>query len=100
MNDRVPYFCYDDEGVIRKFGFCQTKDLELQGKRHGWHVEEGIAHDSKQKMKDGKLVNKTPEEIEADRPPRGKIEDEMMFISKKDWQELNTRLNNLEDKVE
>lgn len=99
MNGMIPYYCYDDDNRIRKTGFCTVDDFHLQGKRHGWHVAEGIAHDATQKMQDGQIVDKTPEEIEADRPPRGKPEDMPVVLSKRDYEQLVSRIENLEGKA-
>ena len=99
MNGMIAYYCYDDENRIRKTGFCAVGDLELQGKRHGWHVAEGVAHDATQKMRNGRLVDKTPAEIAADRPPRGEPEDMPVVLSKKDYQQLLNRIVALEERA-
>ena len=92
------YIVLDENEKVQGHGICQDMDFESQA-QEGQHVIEGKINDHRQKVVDGKVVDKTPEEIEADRPPRGKPEDEPIIVSKKDWQELQDRLSALEEQI-
>lgn len=64
-------------------------------------VMEGTANDTTQKIVNGKIVNKTPEEIERDNPappeiPKGKRHAQ---ITNEQWQNVLNRLEKLESEA-
>jgi len=94
------YIVYDSNGKILRTGICQNIDFELQ-KKDGEFIIEGRANDALQKIVDGKIVDKTAEEIEAEKPPEPEpipYEQQRANITNKQLQEILARLNKLEGK--
>lgn len=62
---------------------------------------EGIANDITQKIENpgvkGKIVSRTPEEIEAEKPPEVPFEKQPAPITNKQWQDIQSRLEVLEN---
>ena len=84
----------ETEKVLRS-GCIPDRDFALQA-GPGEKVIEGKINDLTQKVKDGKIVDKTPAEIEAEKPPAIKDEDQPALISKGAWQQIQDRIANLE----
>jgi len=86
---------YDAIGKILSTGTCQDHMIQIQAKS-GEFVLEGEADDAKQKIIDGKVVNKTEEEIDAEKPPVIPESEHFANVTNKDWDELIKRVENLE----
>lgn len=63
----MKFVVYDSKGQIIRGGHCQSSTFAHQA-REGEFVIEAVANDVRQKVVDGKIVDKTPEEIEIDNP--------------------------------
>jgi len=94
-----PYIVYNTAGKILRTGSCPASMLEMQA-HPGEKVIEGRANDYYQKMVGDKVVDKTPEEIEADNPTPAPIpdEDKPARITNKDLAALMQRVKDLEDR--
>ena len=92
------YVVYDRNGKILRTGICSEQDFELQAKDVAEEfVREGVANDLTQKISEGKVVDKTQAEIDADKPPRIKLEDMSANITNKQWQDMQDRITQLEN---
>jgi len=92
------YIVYDNKGEILRSGCCQDNVL-LQQAQEGEFVIEGTANDIACKIVDGKVVDKTPEEIEAQKPPIPEpipYEKQLASITNEQYQTILGRLANLE----
>lgn len=102
------FIVYNQVGKFIRSGGCQNKNFFLQAKESEF-VFEGTGNDVTQKIKfdgldiDGQPVNprvvdKTPEEIEADNPtpPETPFEKRTAHITNEQWQDVIKRLDNLE----
>lgn len=85
---------YDNTGKILRQIQCPSTLSLLQAKK-GEFVMEGVANDSTQKIVAGKVVDKTPEEIEADNPPTPERQN-LVLITRGQWQDVLDRLDKLE----
>ena len=95
---RVSFIVWDAQDKIVRTGKCQERDWRRQAKaNHGETVTLGSANDAKQKMKDGKVVDKTQAEIDAEKPPQTKPEDMPAYITNKQWQDMQDRITQLEN---
>lgn len=65
------YLIYDKNGIILRRGQCIDKVFGLQT-APGEFIMEGVADDITQKVINGEIVDKTPEEIKAEKPPEPK----------------------------
>jgi len=95
------YIVYRErDGRIQRTGICSDNVLNQQAKENELVIE-GIANDRKQKIIDGKIVNKTPQEIEADNPTPAPIpfEKKPANITNEQWQEVLDRISVLESEV-
>lgn len=94
------YIVYDNSGTILRTGCCSKGDFFLQV-GDGEFVMEGIANDVTQKIVDGKVVDKTPEEIEADNPTPIPVpfEKQPANITNEQWQNILNRISELETKA-
>lgn len=95
------YVLYNKEGEIVSTGTCMDGDLSIQT-RAGTFILEGKADDRYQKIADGQVVDKTPEEIAADSPSKSEplpFEKQSAFITNEQYQNILSRLNNLEGKI-
>jgi hypothetical protein len=92
------FIVYDATGQILRTGRCSREDLEAQAQL-GEYILEGIANDLMQKIVDGKVVNKTPEEIAASGPPVVPLEKLPASITMEQWQTLNATLTGLLDRI-
>ena len=105
----MKFIVYDMIGKMLRQVSCPSNLRYLQA-RDGEFVMEGIANDTTQKIKfDGldeegqpinpRIVNKTPEEIEAEKPPEPKsilIEKQSANITNEQLQNILDRLDDLE----
>lgn len=90
-------------GKILRTGSCPDNAFELQAHNEGEFLLEGVAKRKTQKIIKGKIVNKTPEEIEVDKPPESEPishEQQQVNITNKQWRDVIDRLNVLEQKKE
>jgi len=96
------YIVYDMTGKITGHGQCSDSCFSLQEVKEGESIIEGIADDVTQKIVDGEIVNKTPGEIEADKPPESKpipFEQRKANITNEQWKDVIDRLTFLEKGV-
>jgi len=93
---RVSFIVHNAQGKILRTGKCLKRDF-LRQAHAGETVLEGKADDAKQKMKDGKVVDKTQAEIDADKPPEVKPEDMPAYITNKQWRDMQDRITQLEN---
>jgi len=94
------YIIYDESGRILRTGVCPEDVFDKQTEVDEFIVE-GSADDITQKIVDGKIVDKTPEEIEAEKPPEPTpvpIEQQRANITNGQLQDILTRLDKLEGK--
>jgi len=91
------FIIYNEEGAILRTGTCQDSTFNRQA-HEGEFVIEGMANDVTQKVVGGKVVDKTPAEIEADNPapPVIPIENQPARITNKQWQNILDRLTAVE----
>lgn len=92
------FVIYNKAGKILRVGTCQNMDFELQAHENEF-IMEGEANDALQKIVDNKIVDKTPEEIEAEKPqekPRVPEEKCLAHITDEQWQDVLKRLTELE----
>ena len=97
----MKYIIYDSAGEIRRVVECAPTLAKIQAKE-GEFILEGSADDVTQKIINGKIVDKTPEEIEVDKPPESKPiphEKQMAHITNEQWQDVLKRLKKLETKI-
>lgn len=96
------YIVYDNTGKILRTGTCPDKDFFLQA-QDGEFAIEGIANDVTQKIINvgisGKIINKSQEEIEAEKPAEIPFEKQKARITKGQWQEVLDRISVLESEV-
>jgi len=99
------FIVYNSQGKILRSGTCQDSTFYLQANESEF-VKEGTANDITQKIinvgVNGKIIDKTPEEIEAEKPPQPKSlphEKQTAHITNEQWQDVLARLNKLETKV-
>lgn len=105
------YIVYNKNKKILRKVICSSSHSLLQAKDNEFVIE-GIANDVTQKVEfDGlddnqqpinpRIVNKTPEEIEADNPtpPEIPFEQKPAHITNQQWQEIQDRIRLLENKI-
>lgn len=97
------YIIYNTIGEILRTVQCPPTLAKVQ-LREGEFVMEGKANDVTQKVVGGKVVNKTPEEIERDSPTLQEsepipVEKRPAVITNGQWQDVLNRLKNIEDKI-
>jgi len=93
------YIVYNQKGKILRTGTCSNVDFLLQAGEDEF-IMEGTANDARQKIVNGRIVDKTPQEIEADNPtlPKIPIEKQPARITNEQWQKVLNRLEVLEAK--
>jgi len=91
------FIIYNEAGNILRFGLCPEEAVEAQA-GEGEFVMEGVANDITQKVVDGLIVDKTPQEIIDDNPPKPEIpyEQQRAFITNWQLQDILNRLEQLE----
>lgn len=99
------FIVYNKDGKILRHGGCPDYNFNLQAQENEF-VMEGTANDLKQKVEffwdidhnpiDPRVINKTPEEIEAENPPDVQFEKQIAHITNKQWQDVLVRLDKLE----
>jgi len=90
------YVVYDTTGKILRIGISSSRPIRSQAGINEF-VLEGTANDRTQKVIDGKIVDKTPEEIEAEKPKPVPVENRPARITNKQWQAVLERLDRLEE---
>lgn len=89
----VQYAKYGDTGEILGMGICSEANLKHK-EILGLKVVRGIADDRLHRIVDGKIVDKSPEDIEFILPP---AEDRVVArIFQEDWDALVKRIEALE----
>ena len=93
------YIVYNTTGIILRTGSVSDDDFAKQA-QEGESVIEGSANDATQKIVGGKIVNKTPEELEQNKPKIKKIpvENQPAEITKGQLQSILDRLAFLESR--
>jgi len=95
----MKYLIYDKVGIILRTVECSPAMASIQVKK-GEFIMEGEANDDVCKIINGKIVSKTPEEIEATNPTPNPapvpFEKQIAYITNKQWQAVLARLNKLE----
>lgn len=89
------FIVYNQSGKILRTGNCAGHDLHLQARQNEFAIK-GTANDVTQKIVDGKVVNKTPEEIERDKPPEPKLMPHGKQFANITNEQLQVVLNRLE----
>lgn len=94
------FIVYNSLGKILRTGTCQDNRFFYQACENEF-VKEGQANDATQKIVDGKVVDKTPEEIEADNPTPIPVpfEKQPANITNEQWQNILNRISELETKA-
>lgn len=85
-------------GKILRTGTCPDVDFELQAQAPNERIFEGKANDITQKIINEKVVDKTFEEIEVEKPPEVPVEQQEANITNDQWQDIINRLELLESK--
>lgn len=90
------YIVYNNDGKILRTGMCPDEAF-LKQAQVGEFVMEGAASDYSQKIVNGKVVNKTPEEIVAENPPEPEVPwgDQPAQITNKEWEAAKVKLGML-----
>lgn len=93
------YVVYDNAGTILRTVICSRDSSFLQA-ADGEFVMEGIANDSTQKVINGKIVDKEPDEIVEEDPisPDVPFDEQSARVTNKQWQTLIKRITDLENK--
>lgn len=98
----IQYTVYEkSSGKILRYGQCADRDYELQVNNENEGIIKGLGEDLKKKVVDGKLVNKTLEEIETDKSPERMstpIEKQRANITNEQLISILSRLEQLENK--
>ena len=97
----VDFCLYDDNGKIIKTGHC-PKECIPSIEKYGYMLLIGFANQKTQKIINDVIVDKTPEEIEADKPLKAipiSFEEQRVDITNGQWQEVLDRLRRLENKM-
>lgn len=89
---------YNNLDEILRTGVCPNKDFKLQT-QGAEKIIEGFCDTKRQKIVDDEIVDKTPEEIEADKPVEIPFEKRRAGITKGQWQEVLDRIRVLESEV-
>ena len=92
------YIVYNSSGKILRVGVCPKESVKAQAKENEF-VMVGEAGDKKHKIVDGEVEDKTPLEIEADKPTPVVIpeREQIMIITKGVWEDMLVRLGKLEN---
>ena len=91
------YIVYDNKGKILRTGSCSNTSFALKA-GDGELIIEGVADDVTQKIIDGKVVNKTSEEMAAENPPSIEIPfgQRKAMITNEQYRYILDRLTELE----
>lgn len=92
------YIIYNIAGKILRTGVCSDTSFGLKAKM-GEFIMRGTADDVTQKIINDKVVNKTPKEIEAEKPPSPVLvpfEQQRANITNEQWQNTLNRIIKLE----
>ena len=92
------YIVYDKTGKILRSVQCPANQADSQIRGDELMLA-GTADDLTQKIVHHQITDKTPEEIEAERPPEIPEEDMSVMLSKKEYQSILDRLEALENPV-
>jgi len=89
------YIIYSKVGKILRAVQC-SPDLREQQIRKGEFIMEGVANDITQKIINGQVVDKTPGEIQKERPPVIPEDMKLANVTNGQWQKVLDRINILE----
>jgi len=95
------YIIHDKTGKILRTVICHPTVAAVQV-GEGEFIMEGTANDVIQKVVDDgeleRIVNKTPEEIKAEKPSERSKDEQIVYITNRQWQDVLDRLGILETK--
>ena len=91
------YILYKPNGKIMQTGHCQDNMVAAQA-YDDLVAMEGTANSITQKIVDGKVVDKTLEEIESEKLPEAPFEKRQAHINNEQLQSLLNRIEKLESK--
>jgi len=93
----MKYIIYNKVGNILRVVECVPVIKHLQVKEDEF-IMEGTANDVTQKVVNGKVVDKTPKEIEVVQPPEPRLlkEKQPAYITNEQWQDVLKKLDKLE----
>jgi len=95
----MKYVIYDKTGTILRQVQCSESMGRIQAKENEF-IMQGTANDRYQKIVDGKIVNKSPDEIVRDNPeteiPKEK---RARVISNEQWDGIMARIESLESEA-
>lgn len=94
----VAFMVYDVVGRILRTGHCALRDLIAQAQGDEV-VMEGHANDRLQKVVDGRVVDKTAEELAALELPVIPPEKQRAFVSQEDWDLFQSRFAAIEERL-
>ncbi|MBA7608068.1 hypothetical protein ES703_15243 [subsurface metagenome] len=96
----MKYIIYNKLGKILRVVQCPSTEKKSQVHKDEF-VMEGQADDITQKIVNGKIVDKTPEEVKADNPSPSEVpeSERPARITNKQWQDVQDRLTRLEAKT-
>lgn len=89
------FIIHDEQGKILRTGCCQHIDFDFQAHSNEFVIE-GIAIADRQKIVNGRVVDKTSQEIEAEKSPEIPVSRRPASITNKQWQDVLKRLIMLE----
>lgn len=92
---KMRFIVHNQDGKILRTGECAAQDLSLQAHKDEFALK-GAADDLTQKIVDGKVVNKTTEEIEAEKPKPIPAGQQQANITNEQWEDVLWRLGDLE----
>lgn len=95
------YIVYNWNGKILRQVQCPSSQKDFQA-RDGEFVMEGTANDVTQKIKNpgigGVVIDKTPAEIDSEKPPVISFEKQRAHITNEQWQDVLDRLDKLDNR--
>lgn len=93
------FIVYNAQGKILRIGCCQDRDFDFQA-HDSESITEGIANSETQKIVEGEVVDKSPQEIakETYTPVIVQLpfEQQQAHITNEQWQDVLDRLSKLE----
>ena len=95
----VPYIVHDAQGNILRTGLCQEHLLHTRLKAEGEHLLQERGNPHSQQVREGRVVDKTLEEMEAEKPPKIPPGNRPARITQGQLDTILTRLSALEERT-